>query len=86
MRSDAIKRGPERAPHRALLHATGVSPSELDHPFIGVANAASDLVPFVVSGPGTARYGEFRFNEAGASAAELKVQHGRELIEYAMRD
>ena len=38
MRSDAIKRGPERAPHRALLHAVGVSPSELDRPFIGVAN------------------------------------------------
>jgi len=45
MRSDAIKRGPERAPHRALLHATGVSLSDLDRPFIGVANAATDLVP-----------------------------------------
>ncbi len=45
VRSDAVKVGIERAPHRALLHATGVTKEELSRPFIGIANSASDLVP-----------------------------------------
>lgn len=45
MKSDTIKKGIERAPARALLHATGLPRSEMDRPFIGIANSASDLVP-----------------------------------------
>ncbi len=45
MRSDAIKQGLERAPHRAFLHAAGVTRSGLDRPFIGIADASTDLVP-----------------------------------------
>lgn len=45
MRSDRIKRGPERTPHRALLYATGISKKDLTKPFIAIANAASDIVP-----------------------------------------
>ncbi len=45
MRSEQIKKGTERAPHRALLYATGVSPSQLGKPFIGIANSFTDLVP-----------------------------------------
>lgn len=45
MKSDNIKKGIERAPHRSLLHATGVSKKSLDKPFIGIANSFSDLVP-----------------------------------------
>ncbi|GAB4322013.1 MAG: dihydroxy-acid dehydratase [Dehalococcoidia bacterium] len=46
-RSDAIKRGFERAPHRALLRATGVIKDEADFrkPFIAVANSYIDIVP-----------------------------------------
>jgi dihydroxy-acid dehydratase len=46
-RSDAIKRGFERAPHRALLRATGAIKSEDDFrkPFIAVANSYLDIVP-----------------------------------------
>ncbi len=45
MRSDQIKKGIERIPHRALLHATGLSRKDLDKPFIGVATSFTDLIP-----------------------------------------
>ncbi len=45
MRSDQIKRGIERAPHRALLKATGVTDADLGKPFIAVANSYVDVVP-----------------------------------------
>jgi dihydroxy-acid dehydratase len=44
MRSDKIKKGVERIPHRALLYATGVTRSEMDRPFIGVATSFTDLI------------------------------------------
>lgn len=45
MRSDEIKKGVSRAPHRSLLYATGVSPKNIDKPFIGIASSFTDLVP-----------------------------------------
>jgi len=45
MRSDKIKKGIERIPHRALLHATGLSRKDLGRPFIGVATSFTDLIP-----------------------------------------
>src|SRR3990172_330313 len=45
MKSDAIKKGVERAPHRALLHALGCTPAEMDKPFIGIINSFSEVVP-----------------------------------------
>jgi len=45
MRSDTIKRGFQRAPHRALLHAVGVSDADIDKPFIGIANSFCEIVP-----------------------------------------
>ena len=45
MRSDKIKKGIERVPHRALLHATGLSRKDLGRPFIGVATSFTDLIP-----------------------------------------
>ena len=45
MRSDEIKQGVARAPHRSLLRALGVSDSEMERPFIGVANSFSEVVP-----------------------------------------
>ncbi len=45
MRSDQIKRGFERAPHRALLKATGVSDADMDKPFVAVVNSYVDVVP-----------------------------------------
>jgi dihydroxy-acid dehydratase len=45
MRSDAIKKGFQRAPHRALLHACGLSDADINKPFIGVANSFCQIVP-----------------------------------------
>jgi len=45
MRSDIIKKGLERTPHRALLYATGISKKDLNKPFIGVATSFTDLIP-----------------------------------------
>ncbi len=45
MRSDRIKKGVERVPHRALLYATGVPRGEMRAPFIGVASSFTDLIP-----------------------------------------
>lgn len=45
MRSDTIKKGAARAPHRALLYSTGVSKKNIDKPFIGIASSFSDIVP-----------------------------------------
>ena len=45
MRSDQIKRGIERAPHRALLKATGVTDADMGKPFIAICNSYVDVVP-----------------------------------------
>lgn len=47
MRSDTIKKGTERAPHRSLLRATGAvrSNKDFDKPFIGVANSFVEIIP-----------------------------------------
>jgi dihydroxy-acid dehydratase len=47
MRSDLIKKGFEKAPHRSLLKATGVirSDADFDKPFIGICNSYIDLIP-----------------------------------------
>ena len=45
MRSDSIKKGVARTPHRSLLMAAGVSKKNMDSPFIGIASSFSDLVP-----------------------------------------
>jgi len=45
MRSDVIKKGIERAGHRALLHAVGVRRADLDKPFVGIINSYSEIVP-----------------------------------------
>jgi len=45
MKSDIIKKGIERAPHRSLLYAVGVTPAEMDKPFIGIVNSFTEIVP-----------------------------------------
>ncbi len=60
MRSDMIKKGFERAPHRSLLRAAGVRPEDFDKPFIAICNSFVEIVP-----------GHVHLNELGrvASAA-----------------
>ena len=45
MRSDEIKKGFERAPHRSLLRAAGVREEDFAKPFIGIANSHVDIIP-----------------------------------------
>ncbi len=45
MKSDLIKKGLDRLPHRALLYATGIPRSEMKKPFIGVATSFTDIIP-----------------------------------------
>lgn len=45
MRSDTIKRGFDKTPHRSLLRATGLKDEDFDKPFIGIANSYIDIIP-----------------------------------------
>ncbi|ALA54435.1 dihydroxy-acid dehydratase [Shouchella clausii] len=45
MRSNMIKKGIDRAPHRSLLRAAGVKEEDMDKPFIGVCNSYIDIIP-----------------------------------------
>ena len=49
MKSDIIKKGIARTPHRGLLMATGISKKNINSPFIGIASSFSDLVPGHIS-------------------------------------
>ncbi len=45
MRSKKMTQGPEKAPHRSLLYALGMTRKEMDRPLIGVCNAANEIIP-----------------------------------------
>ncbi len=45
MRSDAIKKGVERAPHRSLLKAMGYTNEEIQRPLIGIGHAHNEIIP-----------------------------------------
>jgi dihydroxy-acid dehydratase len=45
MRSDEVKKGWDRTPHRSLFRATGLKDADFDKPFIGVANSFIEIIP-----------------------------------------
>ncbi len=45
MRSNLMKKGLEKYPHRSLLKAMGLTDREIDQPFIGIANSFNELIP-----------------------------------------
>lgn len=45
MRSDKIKKGADRAPHRSLLKAAGVEEADIDKPLVAVANSFNEFIP-----------------------------------------
>ena len=45
MRSDGMKKGLERAPHRSLFKALGLTDREIERPMIGIANSANEIIP-----------------------------------------
>lgn len=64
MRSDKIKKGVDRAPHRSLMRATGLNGSDIDKPIIGIANSYNEFVP-----------GHIHLDEL-AEAVKSGVKHG----------
>jgi len=45
MRSDLMKKGLEKAPHRSLFKAMGLTDQEIERPIVGIANSANELIP-----------------------------------------
>ena len=45
MRSDAVKKGMQQAPHRSLFNALGLTQEEMDKPLIGIVNSYNEIVP-----------------------------------------
>ncbi len=45
MRSDTVKKGYDKAPHRALLRATGLQDGDFEKPFVAIVNSYVDIVP-----------------------------------------
>ncbi len=68
MRSDRIKKGIARTPHRGLLMATGVSKKNINAPYIGIASSFTDLVPGHVGMRDLERQIEKGIHSAGGQA------------------
>ncbi len=73
MRSDTIKKGLHRAPHRSLLRACGVTDEDMDKPFIGVANSFTDIVPGHVHLNSLAQAVKMGIKNAGGIAFEFNT-------------
>ncbi len=73
MRSDQIKKGFERAPHRSLLRACGLTEEDFGKPFIGVANSYIDIIPGHVHLREFAQIVKDAIREAGGVPFEFNV-------------
>ncbi|MFA5238867.1 MAG: dihydroxy-acid dehydratase [Phycisphaerae bacterium] len=73
MRSDMIKKGFQRAPHRGLLHACGLAEADMNKPFIGVANSFCEIVPGHVHLNKVAQTVKQAVRDAGGAAFEFNT-------------
>ncbi len=75
MRSDLVKKGYDKAPHRSLLKATGVikSDDDFNKPFIGICNSYIDLIPGHVHLQGLGKVVKEAVREAGAVPFEFNT-------------
>ena len=73
MRSKVIKSGIERAPHRSLLHAVGVSNADMHKPFIGVVNSFTEVVPGHIHLPAVAAEVKAGVRHAGGVPFEFNT-------------
>jgi len=73
MISDTVKKGFQHAPHRALLHACGLSDADIDKPFIGIANSFCEIVPGHVHLNQVGRVLKQAIREAGGAAFEFNT-------------
>jgi len=93
MRSDQVKRGFERAPHRSLFYATGKikSKSDFDKPFIGICNSFVEIIPGHVHLDELGRIAKQAVEEAGGIAFEFNtigicdgIAMGHEGMKYSL--
>ncbi len=73
MRSDIVKKGFERAGHRGLMRACGLSDADIKKPFIGIANSYTDIVPGHVHLRGLADIVKESVREAGGTPLEFNT-------------
>ncbi len=73
MKSDTVKKGVERAPHRSLLHAVGCTHSEMDKPFVGIVNSFTEVVPGHVHLRGIAEAAKAGVREGGGVPFEFNT-------------
>jgi len=73
MKSDTVKKGFQRAPHRGLLHACGLKDRDMDKPFIGVANSFCEIVPGHVHLNKVAKMVKDAVREAGGAPFEFNT-------------
>ena len=73
MRSDTVKKGFQRAPHRGLLHACGLNHADIEKPFIAVANSFCEVVPGHVHLNEVARTVKDAVREAGGMPFEFNT-------------
>ena len=45
MRSDAVTKGMQQAPHRSLFHALGLTEEEMNRPLVGIVSSYNEIVP-----------------------------------------
>jgi len=73
MRSDKVKKGLERAPHRSLMRATGMSSDDIQKPFIAICNAFNEVIP-----------GHAHLDQVGRLVKEAVREAGGTPIEFNM--
>jgi len=73
MRSDTVKKGFQRAPHRGLLHACGLSDEDINKPFIGIANSFCEIVPGHVHLNKVGEVVKHAVRQAGGTAFEFNT-------------
>ena len=73
MNSDAIKKGPEHAPHRSLLKAMGYTSSQIEKPLIGIVNSFNEIVPGHIHLKNVSRAVKDGVLAAGGTPAEFNV-------------
>ena len=90
MRSDTVKKGYDKAPHRALLRATGLKDEDFGKPFVAIVNSYVDIVPghvhlqefgrIVKEAVRAAGGVPFEFNTIGVDDGIAMGHHGNEVF------
>ena len=75
MRSNLMKKGIEKAPHRSLFKACGLTDDELSKPIIGIANSANEIIP-----------GHIHLNTIADAVKKSVIAAGGTPLEFALRN